>query len=157
MLFFSVLTTSSEQSDHDSRSSSFGSLHSGMNTTTREPGKGEINERLRMVLLRAVEFVTTADQAPTTSELQLTRRLFSLLLHGLSSTSEKKNHWGGSWSSKPFLKKNTARILVWLLAPHQSNNTRVYAVRSLMEEPRGREILSSLLEIHPQVNSVIIY
>ncbi|XP_043270510.1 lysosomal-trafficking regulator isoform X2 [Venturia canescens] len=147
----SVLTTSSEQSDHESRSSSYGSLHSGMNTTTREPGKGEINERLRMVLLRAVEFITTADQAPSTSELQLTRRLFSLLLHGLSSSSEKKNHWGGSWSSKPFLRKNTARILVWLLGPHQSNNTRVYAVRSLMEEPRGREILSSLLEIHPQV------
>ena len=104
------------------------------------------------MLIRAVEFITTADQAPSSNELQLTRRLFSMLLHGLSSSPERKNHWGNAWLSRPALKKNTARIMVWLLGPHQSNNMRVFAVRSLMEEPRGRDILSSLLEIHPQVH-----
>ncbi|KAF7992714.1 hypothetical protein HCN44_005058 [Aphidius gifuensis] len=146
----SVLTTSSEQSDHESRSSSYGSLHSS-NLSIKEPGKSEINERFRSIIIRAVEFITTADNSPSTNELQLTKRLFSMLLHGLTSPLDKKNYWGGSWSSRPTLRKNTARILVWLLGPHQSNNTRVYAVRCLMEEPRGREILSSLLEIHPQI------
>ncbi|XP_015121948.1 lysosomal-trafficking regulator [Diachasma alloeum] len=145
----SVLTTSSEQSDHESRSSSYGSLH-GSNTSVREPGRGEINERFKTIIVKTVEFLTTADHAPSYNELQLTKRLFSMLLHGLSSGSDRK-YWGGSWGSRPTLRKNTARVMVWLLGPHQSNNTRVYAVRSLMEEPRGREILSSLLEIHAQV------
>ena len=147
----SVLTTSSEQSDHGSRSSSYGSLHATLNTLSREPGKGELNERFRTVLNKAVDFITTADEPPSSNELQLTRRLFSILLHGLSGPLEKKNHWGGVWSSRPALRKNTAKIMIWLLAPHQSMSTRVYAVRSLMEEPKVREILTSLLDIHPQV------
>ncbi|XP_011300955.1 lysosomal-trafficking regulator isoform X2 [Fopius arisanus] len=145
----SVLTTSSEQSDHESRSSSYGSLH-GSNTSVREPGRGEINERFKTIIVKTVEFLTTADNSPSSSELQLTKRLFSMLLHGLSTSPSDKKYWG-SWGSRPTLRKNTARVMVWLLGPHQSNNTRIYAVRSLMEEPRGREILSSLLEIHAQV------
>ncbi|XP_024939057.1 lysosomal-trafficking regulator isoform X2 [Cephus cinctus] len=147
----SVLTTSSEQSDHGSRSSSYGSLQGAPNSMTKEPGKGELNERFRTILIRAVEFITTANQSPSANELELTRRLFATLLHGLAAPLERKSQWGGSWSSRPALRKNTARIMVWLLGPHQSNNTRVYAVRSLMEEPRVRDILTSLLAVHPHV------
>ncbi|XP_046418983.1 lysosomal-trafficking regulator isoform X1 [Neodiprion fabricii] len=147
----SVLTTSSEQSDHGSRSSSYGSLQGTSNTVVREAGKGELSERLRAILIRAVEFITTADQSPSATESELTRRLFATLLHGLATPKERKNPWGGTWSSRPILRKNTARIMVWLLGPHQSNNMRVYAVRSLMEEPNLKEILTSLLEVHPQI------
>ncbi|XP_033229888.1 lysosomal-trafficking regulator isoform X2 [Belonocnema kinseyi] len=147
----SVLTTSSEQSDQGSRSSSYGSLHGSLNTISREPGKGELNERFRTVLNKAVEFITTADEPPSANELQLTRRLFSILLHGLSGPLERRSYWGAVWSSRPALRKNTAKIMVWLLAPHQNMGTRVYAVRSLMEEPKVREILTSLLDVHPQV------
>lgn len=122
----------------------------------REPGKGELNDRFRIIVTRAVEFITTADVSPSVNELQLTRRLFSILLHGLCSPLEKKN-WSSTWSVKPALRKYTARIMVWLLEPHQSINTRVYAVRSLMEEPRAREILSCILEVHPQVCMLIIW
>ncbi|XP_016837232.1 lysosomal-trafficking regulator isoform X2 [Nasonia vitripennis] len=145
-----ALTTSSEQSDHGSRSSSYGSLHVNLNTM-REPGKGELNERFRLILNRAVDFLTTADDLPSASELQLTKRLFSILLHGISSPLGKKTYWINAWSVKPALRKNTARIMVWLMSPHQNNSTRVYAVRSLTEEPKAREILSTLLEVHPQV------
>ncbi|XP_014468102.1 PREDICTED: lysosomal-trafficking regulator isoform X2 [Dinoponera quadriceps] len=147
----SVLTTSSDQSDHGSRSSSYTSLYTGTPAPTREPGKGELNDRFRIIVTRAVEFITAADASPSVNELQLTRRLFSTLLHGLCSPLEKKNHWSGTWSVRPALRKYTARIMVWLLEPHQSINTRVYAVRSLMEEPRAREILSCILEVHPQM------
>ncbi|XP_011343929.2 lysosomal-trafficking regulator isoform X3 [Ooceraea biroi] len=146
----SILTTSSEQSD-GSRSSSYTSLHASSPQTLREPGKGELNDRFRIIVTRAVEFITTADASPSTNELQLTRRLFSILLHGLCSPLEKKHHWGSTWSVRPALRKYTARIMVWLLEPHQSINTRVYAVRSLMEEPKAREILSCILEVHPQM------
>ncbi|KAK0171372.1 hypothetical protein PV328_009113 [Microctonus aethiopoides] len=145
-----ILTTSSDQSDQESRSASYTSVYSS-GIPLREPGRGEINERFRTILFRAVEFITTADRAPTNNELELTKKLFTILLHGLSTPYDRKNYWSGSWSSRPTLKKNTAKMMLWLLGPHQSNNIRVFAVRSLMEELRGREILSSLLEIHPQI------
>ncbi|XP_043669052.1 lysosomal-trafficking regulator isoform X1 [Vespula pensylvanica] len=146
-----VLTTSSEQSDHGSRSSSYGSLHGTSVSVVRETGKGELYDRFRMVLTRAVEFVTAAAESPSGNELQLTRRLFSILLHGLCDPLERRNHWSSAWFTRPALRKYTAKLMVWLLGPHQSNNTRIYAVRSLMEEPKAHEILLSLLEVHPQV------
>lgn len=147
-----VLTTSSEQSDHGSRSSSYANFHTNSSQVLREPSKGELNDRFRIIITRAVEFITATDASPSINELQLTRRLFSILLHGLCSPLEKKNHtWSNTWSIRSALRKHTARIMVWLLEPHQSINTRVYAIRSLMEEPRAREILSCILEVHPQV------
>lgn len=152
---FSVLTTSSEQSDHGSHSSSYGSFHASSPPVLREPSKGELNDRFRIIVTRAVEFITAADISPSVNELQLTRRLFSILLHGLCSPLEKKNHWSSTFSIRPALRKYTARIMIWLLEPHQSISTRMYAVRSLMEEPRAREILSCILEVHPQVSALI--
>ncbi|XP_020281501.1 lysosomal-trafficking regulator isoform X2 [Pseudomyrmex gracilis] len=151
--FTSGLTTSSEQSDRGSRSSSYTNLQPNLSTVLREPSKGELNDRFYNIVTRAVEFITTADTPPSVNELHLTRRLFSILLHSLCTPLEKKNNWSSTWlaSVKPALRKNTARIMVWLLEPHQSINTRVYAVRSVMEEPRAREILSCILEVHPQM------
>ncbi|XP_026675054.1 lysosomal-trafficking regulator isoform X2 [Ceratina calcarata] len=147
----SIFTTSSDQSDHGSPSSSYASLHTPSVGTLREPGKGELLDRFRVILTRAVEFITAADESPSGNELQLTRRLFSILLHGLCNPLEKRNHWSSGWSTRHALRKYAAKIMVWLLGPHQSNNTRIFAVRSLMEEPKAREILSSLLEVHPQI------
>jgi len=152
---FSVLTTSSEQSDHGSRSSSYTNFNTNSSPILREPSKGELNDRFRIIVTRAVEFIMAADASPSVSELQLTRRLFSILLHGLCNPLEKKNHWSNTWSVRSALRKYTARIMVWLLEPHQSINTRMYAIRSLMEEPRAREILSCILEVHPQVFTLI--
>lgn len=146
----SVFTTSSNQSD-GSRSSSYTSLHTPTVVTTREPSKGELLERFRIILTRAVEFITAADESPSGNELQLTKRLLSILLHGFCNPLQKRNHWSSGWSTRHVLRKYTAKIMVWLLGPHQSNNTRIFAIRSLMEEPKTREILSSLLEVHPQV------
>ncbi|KAK9307869.1 hypothetical protein QLX08_001934 [Tetragonisca angustula] len=147
----SIFTTSSDQSDHGSRSSSYTNLHSPSNAILREPGKGELLERFRLILTRAVEFITAADESPSGNELQLTKRLLSILLHGFCSPLQKRNHWSSAWSTRHVLRRYTAKIMVWLLGPDQSNNTRIFAIRSLMEEPRAREILSSLLEVHPQV------
>ncbi|XP_076673285.1 lysosomal-trafficking regulator mauve isoform X3 [Andrena cerasifolii] len=147
----SVFTTSSDQSDPGSRSSSFTSLHTPTVASSREPGKGELLDRFRIILSRAVEFITSADESPSGNELQLTKRLFSILLHGLCNPLEKRNQRSSGWSNRHALRKYTAKIMVWLLGPHQSNNTRIFAVRSLMEEPKARDILSSLLEVHPQV------
>lgn len=130
-------------------------MHLISNTVTREPGKNELNERFRLTLNRAVDFLTTADESPSPSELQLTKRLFSILLHGICEPLGKRSYWINSWSVKPALRKNAAKIMVWLIGPHQSNNTRVYAVHCLMEQPKTREILSTLLEVHPQVINII--
>ncbi|KAL0119810.1 hypothetical protein PUN28_007922 [Cardiocondyla obscurior] len=149
--FTSALTTSSEQSDHGSRSSSYANFHTNSAPVLREPSKGELNDRFRIIITRAVEFIMTADTTPSVNELQLTRRLFSILLRGLCSPLEQKNHWSDTWSVKSALRKYTAKMMVWLLEPYQSINIRVYAIRRLMEEPRAREILSCILEVHPQM------
>ncbi|CAB0033952.1 unnamed protein product [Trichogramma brassicae] len=60
-------------------------------------------------------------------------------------------YWLNAWSVKPALRKNTARIMVWLMSPHQNMASRVYAVRALMDEPKAREILRSLIEVGPQI------
>ncbi|XP_025074143.1 lysosomal-trafficking regulator [Pogonomyrmex barbatus] len=149
--FTSVLTTSSEQSDHGSRSSSYANFHStNLSPIVRESSKGELNDRFRVIVTRAVDFIMS-NTSPSVNELQLTRRLFSTLLHGLCCPLEKKNHWSNTWSIRSVLRKYTARIMVWLLEPHQSINTRVYAIRSLMEEPKAREILSCILEVHTRI------
>ncbi|XP_057327101.1 lysosomal-trafficking regulator [Microplitis mediator] len=152
-----VLTTSSEQSDHESRTSSYGGggSASGINlygTTNREPRRGEVNERFRSILFKAIEFLTASDCAPSNNELELTKRIYIILLYGMSNSSfDRKNNWSGSWSVRSILRKNAAKMIIWLLSPHQSNSTRVFAIRSLMEESRGREILSSILEINSSV------
>ncbi|XP_074102061.1 lysosomal-trafficking regulator mauve isoform X2 [Cotesia typhae] len=152
----SALTTSSEQSDHESRSSSYGNgSASGINlygSPNREPRRGEVNERFRSILFKAIDFLIASDCAPSTNELELTKRVYIILLYGLSSSSfDRKNNWSGSWSMRSILRKNAAKMLIWLLSPHQSNSTRVFTIRSLMEESRGREILSSILDIHSNV------
>lgn len=152
----SVLTTSGEQLDKGLQSSSNESLTETFTSISRELAKGELNERFRMVLNKAVDFVTSADGEPSEEELQLSKRLFSTLLHGLSDPLGKKSLWGGTWSSRPTLRKISSEILIWLLAPHQNICTRIYAVRILMDEPRVKEILTSLLDIHPQVEQKFI-
>lgn len=154
---FSALTTSSEQSDPGSKSSSYGSLHAISNTVAREPRKNELNERFRLTLNRSVDFLTTADESPSASELQLTKRIFSILLQGICGPLGKRSYWINAWSVKPALRKNAAKIMVWLMGPHQNNSTRVYAVRCLMDQPKTREILSTLLEVHPQVIELLMF
>lgn len=147
-----ALTTSSEHSDHVSRSSSFGSLPGTSNVPVKEPGKAELDERFRIVINRAVQFITSGDESSSPGELQLAKRLFGLLLQGLSSGGhQKKIRWGSDWSTMSVLRKNAAKMMVWLLGPQQNNATRIYAVRSLMDEPKIRDILLSLLEVHPQI------
>lgn len=114
--------------------------------------RGAFLDRFRIILARAVEFITSGDESPSVNELQLARRLFSILLHDPYNSFEKKYQWTSGLYSKQAIRKYTAKIMVWLLGPHQSNNTRIFAVRSLMEEPKTREILSSLLKVHPQVS-----
>ncbi|KAJ8668849.1 hypothetical protein QAD02_000108 [Eretmocerus hayati] len=146
-----TLTTSSEQSEHGSKTSSYTSLASSTTSSSREPGKGELNERLRLSLNRAVDFITSAHETVSNDELQLTKRVFGILLQGVSGPLSKGIYWVNSWSIKPALRKNTARVMVWLMAPHQSLCTRVYVIRALMEEPKTRETISTLLETHPQI------
>ncbi|XP_034950425.1 lysosomal-trafficking regulator [Chelonus insularis] len=136
-----VLMTSSEQSDHESHSSSYSNLYG-----FKEYGKGEINQRFRIILFKAIEFITAFDYISSNNELELTRKLFIILLYGLSSEFDKKSNWSSSWSSRPTFRKNAAKMMIWMLSPHQNVNIRIFVIRSLMEEPRGKEILSSLLE-----------
>lgn len=151
-----TLTTSTEQLDKNLQSSSNDSLLETFTSVSRELGKGDLNERFRIVLNKVVDFITSADDIPSEKELRLTKRLFSIFLHGLSDPLGKNSLFGGALLSRTILRKIAAEITVWLLAPHQKTSTRIYVVRSLMDEPKLREILTSLLDVHPQVEQKFI-
>lgn len=45
-----------------------------------------------------------------------------------------------------------ANLLVWLLSPHQTTRIRMFAVKSLLNEPRSKELFKNIIYINPQVN-----
>jgi len=44
-----------------------------------------------------------------------------------------------------------ANLLVWLLSPHQTTRIRIFAVKSLLNEPRSKELFKNIIYINPQV------
>lgn len=44
-----------------------------------------------------------------------------------------------------------ANLLVWLLSPLQTTRIRIFAVKSLLNEPRSKELFKNLVYINPQV------
>lgn len=44
-----------------------------------------------------------------------------------------------------------ANLLVWLLSPHQTTRIRIFAVKSLLNEPRSKELFKNIIYVNPQV------
>lgn len=42
-------------------------------------------------------------------------------------------------------------MLVWLLSPQQTTKIRMFAVKSLLNEPRSKELFKNIIYINPQV------
>lgn len=51
-----------------------------------------------------------------------------------------------------FFRNQGANLLVWLLSPHQTTRIRMFAVKSLLNEPRSKELFKNIIYINPQVN-----
>lgn len=44
-----------------------------------------------------------------------------------------------------------ANLLVWLMNPNQTTRIRMFAVKSLLNEPRSKDLFKNLIYINPQV------
>jgi hypothetical protein len=90
-------------------------------------------------------------------EQSYARRLFTIMLQGLSSILEKRSMgqrstWSAvMWATRDLLRVQTAQLLVWLLSPLQPVKMRTFAVHTLRSESRCKELLSSILHTHAQV------
>lgn len=50
-----------------------------------------------------------------------------------------------------------ANLLVWLLSPLQTTRIRIFAVKSLLNEPRSKELFKNLVYINPQVCGLRVF
>ncbi|XP_068085277.1 lysosomal-trafficking regulator [Anabrus simplex] len=150
-----------------SSSSSFSSIHSSFNARTnlqsKEVPRSEINERLKNIITKAVDFLTNVEledgRSPVTSAIEhnFTRRLFSVLLQGLTSVLEKRSSgqrsaWSGvMWAIRETLRVQCANLTVWLLSPVQPIKMRLFVVHTLRSEQHCKELVTAVLHTHPQI------
>lgn len=91
------------------------------------------------------------------TELNFVYHLLPMLLQILSSTLEKRSYGrrpacsGVYWAVRDTLKIETAELLVWLLSPGQMVKTRMFTINTLKTEAKKKELISVLLQTHPQV------
>lgn len=149
-------------SHHSSFSSHSGSLLRPR-TSQKEVSRSELYDRFKTIIIKAVEFFTFAepydDSINSGSEVEqaFARRLFATLLEGLCSvidrrSSDTKSLWNGAmWAARDTLRVRGAQLLVWLLSPWQPLKMRMFTIHSLRSEPRMKELITSLLHTHAQV------
>lgn len=94
------------------------------------------------------------------TELNFIYHLLPLLLQILSSTLEKRSYGRRPscnsiyWAVREVMKTETAELLVWLLSPRQMVKTRMFTVSALISEPKNKEVIAALLQVHPQVSQL---
>lgn len=91
------------------------------------------------------------------TELEFVYRIFPKFLEMMTVTLEKRSYviWSSArgvlWAVREPLKAETAELLVWLISPRQALQTRLFAVTSLLGCAKTKEVISALLQSHPQV------
>lgn len=91
------------------------------------------------------------------TELEFVYRLFPKFLEMMTVTLEKPPYVRSSgaqvvlWAVREPLRSETAELLVWLMCPRQTLQTRLFAITSLLGSAKTKEVISSLLQSHPQV------
>lgn len=146
-----------------SHHSSFSS-HSGSLLRSKVPkdiSRSELFERFKTVVVKAVEYFTYSEphdvSVATEVEQTFATRLFATLLEGLCSVVDRrsvdsKSLWNGAmWAARDTLRVRSAQLFVWLLSPWQSLKMRMFTIHSLRSEPRMKELVTSMLHTHTQV------
>ncbi|KAK3927653.1 Lysosomal-trafficking regulator [Frankliniella fusca] len=148
-----------------SHHSSFSS-HSGSLLRSKVPkdiSRSELFERFKTVVVKSVEYFTYSEpndlfnSVATEVEQTFARRLFATLLEGLCSVVDRrsvdsKSLWNGAmWAARDTLRIRSAQMLVWLLSPWQSIKMKMFTIHSLRSEPRVKELITSMLHTHTQI------
>lgn len=148
-------------SHHSSFSSNSGSLL--RSKLTKDVSRSELYERFKTIVIKAVEFFTYSEPhdesvgAISDVEQSFARRLFATLLEGLCSVVDRrsvdtKTLWNGAmWAARDTLRVRSAQLFVWLLSPWQTLKLRMFTIHSLRSEPRMKELITSMLHTHTQV------
>ncbi|VVC33396.1 Hypothetical protein CINCED_3A019913 [Cinara cedri] len=154
-----IKDTNNETYMSNSESSIF-SVVSGFNRQ-KPLSKTELIERYKHIIIRSVEFIFALDEEiidEVTPEVAFACHLFTILLYNLTSiiqntTREQRRHpWVSIYgAARDIIRIQGANLLVWLLSPRQTTRIRMFAVKSLLNEPRSKELFKNLIYINPQI------
>nr|CAD7400993.1 unnamed protein product [Timema cristinae] len=152
------------QSFSSSNSNSVSSFNSSQGShklpASKEVPRGEVIDRFKTVLGKAVDFLINSDPvdgkcpAMSPQEVNFTRWLLSTLLHSVGFISEKK---GPVWAVRDALRMQCGQLLLWLVSPLQSVRCRMLVVHALSNEPRTRDLLSSILRSSVQLEQMSMF
>ncbi|XP_060836143.1 lysosomal-trafficking regulator isoform X2 [Rhopalosiphum padi] len=156
------LNNPKETNDIQSISNSESSLFSIVSNSNRQKSlsKAELIDRYKNIIIRSVEFIFASNENTSdevTPEVAFGCHLFTILLYNLTSiiqnTREQRQHpWVSIYgAARDVIRSQGANLLVWLLSPHQTTRIRIFAVKSLLNEPRSKELFKNLIYINPQI------
>nr|CAD7196152.1 unnamed protein product [Timema douglasi] len=160
----SLYLSHKDQSLSSSNSNSVSSFNSSQGSrklpASKEVPRGEVIDRFKTVLGKAVDFLINSDPvdgkcpAMSPQEVNFTRWLLSTLLHSVGFISEKK---GPVWAVRDALRMQCGQLLLWLVSPLQSVRCRMLVVHALSNEPRTRDLLSSILRSSVQLEQMSMF
>ncbi|KAG8236416.1 hypothetical protein J437_LFUL012837 [Ladona fulva] len=173
-----TVNISSSSGDIDTGTSFFvvpplGHVPSKVLGNVKEVPRDEVNERFKILLQKSVDFLVNAEPTGgcyivSETEMNFSRFIMSVIIRGLATVLEKNlkgrissdystRHGNGTlwnvfaWTAKDSIRVLAGRLLVYLLSPCQPMSQRTFVVHALSKEPNCKEILSLILQSHPQV------
>ncbi|KAF4522717.1 hypothetical protein B566_EDAN012734, partial [Ephemera danica] len=129
----------------------------------REVSRAEVNERCKLLLQKAVEFLLSLEPVnghynKSDVESSFARAIFLLLIRSLATTLEKqpkptvRTPWQGAiWAARDTVRVLAGQLMGWLLSPRHNLRLRLFVVHTFNAEPRCRELLSSMLQSNTQL------
>lgn len=152
--FSSVISLSSDDYESQKNSSS-----NSINTVGKL-SKSDLADRFKIVVTKATEFVVYAepvneDNLKLSPEMQklcdFVKEVWSYLLLAIVTVIERKSvssrsSWSNAvWANKDTLRALASQMFLWLLSPTHSCKLKMFAISSILNEPRSKDILMFIL------------
>ncbi|CAH1403230.1 unnamed protein product, partial [Nezara viridula] len=152
--FSSVISLSSDDYESQKTSSS-----TSINTIAKL-SKSDLADRFKIVVTKATEFVVYAepvneDNLNLSPEMQkvgdFVKEVWSYLLQAIVTVIERKSvasrsSWSNAvWANKDTLRALASQMFLWLLSPTHSDKLKMFAISSILNEPRSKDILIFIL------------
>nr|XP_018917180.1 PREDICTED: lysosomal-trafficking regulator [Bemisia tabaci] len=131
----------------------------------KQISRSELVDRFKIIVNHCMDFIISTELPGHVckEETEFACHIFSVLLNGVAAVVEKKSSSRSSsnwnmvmWRSRDILRNQAATLFLWLLAPFQSDKTRMFAINTISNEAQVKDILFSLLLTNTQIEQKFI-